>query len=122
MKPGKTGIERLVDASRYSMKGIAAAWRYEAAFRQEAALVIVLFPLSFFVAANPLQWLLLIIPLPILLITELLNSAIENVVDRIGDEYNELSGRAKDMGSAAVFFALVLTGLSWCLIAGVNYL
>lgn len=122
MKPGKTGIERLVDASRYSMKGIAAAWRNEAAFRQEAALVIVLFPLSFFVAANPLQWLLLIIPLPILLITELLNSAIENVVDRIGDEYNELSGRAKDMGSAAVFFALVLTGLSWCLIAGINYL
>lgn len=122
MKPGKTGIERLIDASRYSMKGIAAAWRNEAAFRQEAALVIVLFPLSFFVAANPLQWLLLIIPLPILLITELLNSAIENVVDRIGDEYNELSGRAKDMGSAAVFFALVLTGLSWCLIAGINYL
>lgn len=122
MKPGKKGIERLLDASRYSMKGIAAAWRNEAAFRQEAALVIVLFPLSFFVAANPLQWLLLIIPLPILLITELLNSAIENVVDRIGDEYNELSGRAKDMGSAAVFFALVLTGLSWCLIAGINYL
>ena len=122
MKPGKTGIKRLVDASRYSMKGIAAAWRNEAAFRQEAALVIVLFPLSFFVAANPLQWLLLIIPLPILLITELLNSAIENVVDRIGDEYNELSGRAKDMGSAAVFFALVLTGLSWSLIAGINFL
>lgn len=122
MKPGKTGIERLIDASRYSMKGIAAAWRNEAAFRQEAALVIVLFPLSFFVAANPLQWLLLIIPLPILLITELLNSAIENVVDRIGDEYNELSGRAKDMGSAAVFFALVLTGLSWSLIAGINFL
>jgi diacylglycerol kinase (ATP) len=122
MKPGKKGIVRLVDATRYSMKGIAAAWRNEAAFRQEAFLVIVLLPVSFLLAANPLQWLLLIIPLLILLITELLNSAIENVVDRIGDDYHELSGRAKDMGSAAVFFALALTGLSWTVIAWTNFL
>lgn len=122
MKPGKKGIVRLADATRYSMKGIAAAWRNEAAFRQEAFLGIVLLPVSFFVAANPLQWLLLIIPLLILLITELLNSAIENVVDRIGDDYHELSGRAKDMGSAAVFFALALTGLSWSVIAWTNFL
>ena len=72
-----------------------------------------------------LQWLLLVLPLLILLIVELLNSAVETVVDRIGDEFHELSGRAKDMGSAAVFICLVMTGVTWITIgvykyAGVN--
>ena len=68
---------------------------------------------SFFVAKNPQQWLLLIFPLLLLLIVELLNSAIENVVDRVGREHHELSGRAKDMGSAAVFLSLLLIGVCW---------
>lgn len=120
MKPGKTGLVRLMDATSYSMKGIAACWKNEAAFRQELVLALVLLPLSFLLAANPVQWLLLVSPLLILLAVELLNSAIENVVDRFGGELNEFSGRAKDMGSAAVFFCLVLTGISWLTIAWQN--
>ena len=121
MKPGKTGLRRLLDATGYSMKGIGAIWRNEAAFRQEVALALVLLPLSFFLAANPLQWLLLVAPLVLVLVVELLNSAIESVVDRIGPERHELAGRAKDMGSAAVFFCIVLIVLSWGTIAWQNF-
>lgn len=122
MKPGKSGFDRLIDATRYSSKGLRACWKHEAAFRQEVMLFIVLLPVSFLLAMNPLQWLLLVMPLLVLLIVELLNSAIEAVVDRIGDEFHELSGRAKDMGSAAVFICLVMTGLSWITIGAYNYL
>ena len=80
-----------------------------------------LFPLSFFLARSIEQWLLLISPLFLLLMVELLNSAVENVVDRIGDEYNELSGRAKDTASAAVLFCLVLIAVSWVGIAWNNF-
>lgn len=121
MKPGKSGISRLIDATGYSFKGMAACWKHEAAFRQEVFLALILLPVSFFIAANPVQWLLLVFPLLILLVVELLNSAIENVVDRIGDEMHDLSGRAKDMGSAAVFFCLVLTGVSWAAICWQNF-
>jgi len=121
MKPGKTGVTRLVDAAGYSIKGIRACWRHEAAFRQEVALSLVLFPLSFFVAVTIEQWLLLVSPLFLLLMVELLNSAIENVVDRIGDEFHELSGRAKDTASASVFFCLVLIALCWFTIAWKNF-
>ena len=121
MKPGKKGLRRLLDATGYSMKGIGAIWRNEAAFRQEVVLVLVLLPLSFFLAADALQWLLLVAPLVLVLVVELLNSAIETVVDRIGPESHELSGRAKDMGSAAVFFCLVLIALSWGGIAWQNF-
>jgi diacylglycerol kinase (ATP) len=120
MKPGKTGFARLIDATDYSMKGLAACWRAEAAFRQEVALAAVLLPLSFFLARTVEQWLLLVFPVLVLLIVELLNSAVENVVDRIGNEMNELSGRAKDMGSAAVFLCLLLTALSWATIGWKN--
>ena len=113
MKPGKTGIRRLLDATGYSMSGLAAAFRNEAAFRQELLLAAILAPLSFFLAEGLVQWLLLILPLFLLLIVELLNSAIEATIDRIGDEHNELSGRAKDMGSAAVFICLLLIAVTW---------
>ena len=122
MKPAKTGVSRLIDATRYSGKGLRACWRHEAAFRQELLLFLVLLPCSVVVAKTPVQWLLLVMPLLILLIVELMNSAIENVVDRIGDDFHELSGRAKDMGSAAVFICLVMTGLSWITIGAYNYL
>ena len=105
MKPGKSGISRIIDATGYSFQGIKAAYVHEAAFRQELALIIVLASVSFWLAGNVYQWLVLVAPLLMLLIVELLNSAIENTVDRIGEEMHELAGRAKDMGSAAVFFS-----------------
>jgi diacylglycerol kinase (ATP) len=121
VKPGKGGLARLVDATSYSVKGIGACWRNEAAFRQEVLLVAFLLPLSFWVAASVEQWLLLILPLLLLLIVELLNSAVENIVDRIGHDFNELSGRAKDMGSAAVLISLLMTGLAWIAIGWKNF-
>jgi diacylglycerol kinase (ATP) len=121
VKPGKTGLSRLSDATRYSIKGIRACWRNEAAFRQEVLLVLVLLPLSLPVAKSIEQWLLLVTPLFLLLIVELLNSAVENVVDRIGHELHELSGLAKDMGSAAVLICLLLTGTSWIAIGWKNF-
>ena len=121
MKPGKTGLSRLIDASRYSMQGFKAAWKNEAAFRQELVAVAILLPVAFFIARNITQFLLLTVPLLILLIAELVNSALEAVVDRIGDEPHELSGRAKDMGSATVLIALLLAFICWLLIVMENY-
>ena len=120
MKPGKTGLTRLFDALGYSIQGIRACWRHEAAFRQEVLLVVVLFPLSFFLALSVEQWLLLVGPLFLLLIVALLISAIETVVDRIGHEMHDLSGKAKDMGSAAVLICLLMTALSWFTIGWKN--
>lgn len=122
MKSGRTGVARVIAAARYSVLGLKACWTTEAAFRQEIALTAVLVPLAFFVARTPEQWLLLISPLMLLLIVELLNSAIETLVDRIGQEHHELSGRAKDISSAAVFLCLVFTGLAWITIAWRNFL
>ena len=117
MKPGKTGLRRLIDATGYSFKGLAATYRGEAAFRQELLLCAVLFAGSFALAGNLLEWLALVLPLFLLLVVELLNSAIEAVVDRIGDAPHELSGRAKDMGSAAVLLSLLMIATAWGAIA-----
>jgi len=113
MKPGLTGITRIIAATRNSFRGIRDAWIHESAFRQDVTLSVVLFILSFFLAANPVEWLVLILPLFLLIIVEILNSAIENTVDRFGGEHHLLSGRAKDMGSAAVMFCLVLIAIVW---------
>lgn len=121
MKPGKTGLRRLLDATGYSLKGIRACWQNEAAFRQEVVLILVLLPLSFVVANSIEQWLLLVVPLLVLLVVELLNSAIENVVDRIGHELHALSGQAKDMGSAAVLICLILIFVAWVGIGWKNF-
>jgi diacylglycerol kinase (ATP) len=121
MKPGKTGFARLIDATGYSIRGLRACFTNEAAFRQEVAAFIVLFPLSFLLARSVIQWLLLIGPLFLLLIVELLNSAVESIVDRIGPEHHELSGRAKDMGSAAVLLCLLLIGCCWGGVVWSNY-
>lgn len=121
MKPGKTGLARLVAATGYSLKGLKASWQHEAAFRQEVALTLVLFPASFFVARSVVQWLLLISPLFLLLILELINSAVEAIVDRIGAEHHELSGRAKDAASAPVMLCLFLLAISWGAIAWTNF-
>ena len=112
-KPGRTGITRLIAATRYSWQGLSAAWRFEQAFRQEAVLAMLGFPLALLVADNRVEFLLLPLPLLLLLLTELANSAIEAVVDRFEDGRSELAGRAKDMGSAAVFMASLIAGLAW---------
>jgi diacylglycerol kinase (ATP) len=121
VKPGLTGIPRIIAASSNSLNGIRDAWRHEAAFRQNSVLSLVLLILSFFLAETIVEWLILVMPLFLLAIVELLNSAIENVVDRIGAERHILSGRAKDMGSAATMVCLFLIGTVWAAIAWSKY-
>ncbi|MBU2713017.1 diacylglycerol kinase [Zooshikella harenae] len=116
MKPGATGIRRLINATRFSYQGLIAAWRNEAAIRQEIVLILVLTPIAIWLDVTLVERVLLIGSLLLLLIVELLNSAIETVVDRIGSEYHELSGRAKDTGSAAVLITLILVSITWGLI------
>lgn len=113
MKPGHTGLTHLIHSTRYSMKGLKAAFINEAAFRQEVALCVILFPAAIFLGETLVERLLLIGCCALVLVAELVNSAIEAVVDRIGPEHHELSGRAKDIGSAAVFIALVFAGVTW---------
>ncbi|TQV72947.1 diacylglycerol kinase [Aliikangiella marina] len=115
-KPGKTGIPRIIDATGYSMKGFAAAWNNEAAFRQEVLLAAVGIPLAYLLAETKYDFLWLIMPLFLVIIAELSNSAIEAAIDRIGPEHHELSGRAKDIGSAMVFTCLTLLVVVWLVI------
>ena len=112
-KPGKTGIGRIVDAFGYSMKGFAATWKFEAAFRQEVMLGVVLIPTSFWLASTHIELILLIASVLWVWMAELANSSVEAVVDRTGSEHHELSGRAKDIGSALVFVSLVLLAVVW---------
>lgn len=116
-KPGKTGISRVIDAFGYSMKGFHAAWKYEAAFRQEVALGVVLIPTAFWLAQTHIELILLIASVFWVWMAELANSSVEAVVDRTGSEKHELSGRAKDIGSALVFVSLVLLTVVWGVIA-----
>lgn len=116
-KPGKTGISRIIDAFGYSMKGFHAAWKYEAAFRQEVALGVVLIPAAFWLAQTHIELILLIASVLWVWMAELANSSVEAVVDRTGSEKHELSGRAKDIGSALVFVSLALLAVVWGLIA-----
>lgn len=111
--PRHTGFRHLINSTRYSLKGLRAAFRDEAAFRQELSLCVILLPLAIWLGREPVEWILLIGSCLLVLIVELLNSAVENVVDRIGPEHHELSGRAKDIGSAAVMLALCTAGLTW---------
>ncbi|NOZ13228.1 MAG: diacylglycerol kinase [Acidobacteria bacterium] len=109
------GIRHIVDATRFSIKGIAATAKTEAAFRQELILAVVLIPLSCFLPVAPVNRILMIASLLLILLTELLNSAIESIVDMVSPEYHELAGKAKDCGSAAVMFSLFIAGLVWAL-------
>ena len=117
MKPSKIGLQRIFDATAYSIAGLAAAWRHEAAFRQECVLAVLLLPLSWWLGQTPAERAVLIASLFVVIITELLNSAIEALTDRIGSERHELSGRAKDLGSAAVMLSLLLVLSVWGVIA-----
>ncbi|EJG1029678.1 TPA: diacylglycerol kinase [Vibrio parahaemolyticus] len=102
-----------MDATGYSIKGLKAAWTHEAAFRQELVLTVVLSISAFFLPVTTLERVLMISSLLLILIVELINSAVEAVVDRVSDDWHELSGRAKDIGSAAVFVALFLALFVW---------
>ena len=110
------GWRRLVNATGYSWAGLRAAWRNEDAFRQEALLCAALVPVALWLGDSAVERALLIGSLLLVVIVELLNSGIEAVVDRIGQERHELSGRAKDIGSAAVFVALLNAAAVWLLI------
>ena len=114
---GKRGLRRLINATRYSWQGSRAGFRNEAAFREECLLAIILIPLALLLPVTLLEKVILINSVLFLLLTEILNSAIVAVVDRIGMEVHPLAGRAKDMGSAAVLFALIMGLVAWGFIA-----
>jgi len=107
---------RITRAFGYSVAGLRAAYKKESAFRQELILAVVLIPLGVFLGRTGVERTLLIGSIFIVLIVELLNSAVEATVDRGGKNWDKLAGRAKDMGSAAVLFALLLLGLTWSFI------
>lgn len=115
-KPGKTGLSRILDASKYSWLGYKAGFKNEAAFRQELFLGIILVPVASIFSETSVELAILLGSLFLVLITELLNSGIEAVVDRISDEQHELSGRAKDLGAAAVMTALINVLVIWGII------
>lgn len=113
---GKTGLQRLVNATRYSFAGLAAAARHEDAFRQELMLAAVLVPLGLWFGQTGVERALLIGSVLLVLIVELLNSAVEATVDRVSLDDHNLAKRAKDIGSAAVMLALVNAAAVWLLI------
>lgn len=108
-----TGLTRILLAGGYSVNGIRAAFRHEAAFRQELVLAVVFIPVAFWLDINAVERVILIAVTILVMITELMNSAVEAVVDRIGTEHHNLSGQAKDMGSAAVLLSLLLWAYVW---------
>ncbi|EOC0476671.1 diacylglycerol kinase [Cronobacter turicensis] len=108
-----TGLTRIINAAGYSWKGLRAAWKNEAAFRQEGVAVIAAILIACWLDVDPITRVLLIGSVTLVMIVEILNSAIEAVVDRIGPEFHELSGRAKDMGSAAVLLSIILALVVW---------
>jgi len=113
---GKTGLRRLMNAARYSIAGLAAAARHEDAFRQELLLAAVLVPLGLFLGGTGLERALLVGSVLLVLIVELVNSAVEATVDRVSLDDHSLAKRAKDIGSAAVMLALVNLAVVWLLV------
>lgn len=109
---------RILKATQWSMQGLKAAWLHESSFRLEVYLLLVLGPLALWLGENGVERALLLGSCLLVLAVELLNSAIEAVIERYGDEHHELAGRAKDMGSAAVFVAMMSVLLAWGLVLG----
>lgn len=108
-----TGIKRIINAFGYSRDGLAATFRNETAFRQECIAAAVLIPLAFFLAPDRAMLVLMVASIFLVLIVELINSAIEAAIDRFGPERHALAKRAKDAGSAAVLLALILAAITW---------
>ena len=110
---GRTGLDRVVRAFGFSMQGLIAAWRHESAFRQESGLALLMLPAAFWLGRSAMEVALLTGAVLLVLVVELLNSAIEAVVDRISFDLHDLSKRAKDYGSAAVLISLLWCGGVW---------
>lgn len=110
------GINRILHATGYSIQGLKSGWK-ETAFRQEAILAFFMLPAAFFLGQTALEIIALIGSVFLVLIVELLNTGIESAIDRMGPEWNALSKRAKDVGSAAVLLALIFCSLTWVLIS-----
>lgn len=118
MSTRNEGIFRhIINAFIWSAAGIRAAWKHELAFRAQVTVIAAIIPVGIWLGETAVQWALLFGACTGILITELLNSAIEAIVDRIGLEHNELSGRAKDLGSAAAFFSMATAVVVWGLVA-----
>jgi diacylglycerol kinase (ATP) len=115
-KPGESGLKRILSAVGYSAKGLQSCWRNEAAFRQEIVACVIMVPLALWLGESGVERAVLIGVLLLVLIVEVLNSSVEAVVDRIGHEHHELSGLAKDQGSAAVLLSIVNAGIVWLLV------
>ena len=113
---GKTGLRRLMNAFSYSIAGTLAAFKHEDAFRQEVILTAVLTPVAIYYGETTIDQALMISSLLLIIIVELLNSSIEAAVDRISVKHHKLAKRAKDIGSAAVFFSLINATVIWFLI------
>lgn len=113
---GKTGLRRLINATRYSIAGLVEAARHESAFRQELLLAAVLVPLGMFLGQTGAERALLAGSVLLVLVVELLNSAVESTVDRISVEDHPLAKRAKDLGSAAVMLSLATLGVVWLMV------
>ena len=112
----KRGLARLIAATGFSIAGLKAAWLFEEAFRLEMIAFFVLAPLGIWLGESNVEQILLVGSLFLVLLMELINSAIEAVVDRGGSEFHELAGRAKDIGSAAVFMALIFVFFVWAML------
>lgn len=112
-KPGKKGIARVIAATGYSWKGLKAAYRSEAAVRQELFAGVFVIPLAFYFAQNGVELALLLASAMLVFLMELVNSAIEAIIDRISSELHPLSGQAKDIGSALVMIAMVIFAIVW---------
>jgi len=112
-KKPNTGFKRIYKAAGFSWKGLTAAFKNEAAFRQELLLAFVLIPIAFYMEVSQVERILMVAVIVLIMIVELINTAIEAVVDRIGSEHHELAGIAKDTGSAAVFVCMLLASYVW---------
>lgn len=112
-KAANTGLNHFINAFKFSLKGFAAAFKFESAFRQEVALLLIAVIPAYLIAQTILEFVLLIASILFVMVVELLNSAVEAAIDRFGGETHELSGRAKDLGSAAVMLSLIMAGMVW---------
>jgi diacylglycerol kinase (ATP) len=119
---GRRGLQRVLNATGYSLDGLRAAWTHEDAFRQELLLAAVLIPVATFLPVSLVEKILLVGVVVLVLIVELLNTGIEAAVDRDSLEINSLGKRAKDLGSAAVMLSLLLAGGTWVAIIGAHFL
>lgn len=110
------GFKRFINAIFFSYAGFKATWKHEEAFRQEVIVFLVAVPLAFWLGKNNIEQILLIASVVLVMVVELLNTAVETVVDRVGVEYHKLAERAKDIGSAAVMLSILLSITTWLLI------